>query len=203
MKARQTVLVSMIVAAVGVMWMGQTPKADAHPNYGCDSCHVPHRAHVNDEGVPLWNPEMTTTSITDSYEDAGSGTLDAVLTGPNGSSVLCLGCHDGVGNDGQMSEANHISAKFGEDGGMGTIQGSHPISFVYDTALAQTDGELVDPASDPDLFIEILDPQGRMQCVSCHDIHLSSANLVYEPNLRWDYTHGPANAAFCRNCHDK
>ena len=53
---KQAVLVTAIVAAMGLMWMGNMPTADAHPDYGCKSCHVPHNAY-NDDAVPLWNPD--------------------------------------------------------------------------------------------------------------------------------------------------
>ncbi len=95
------------------------------------------------------------------------------------------------------------------------LTGHHPISFVYDSALAAADGELFDPAVvasglggtiDDDLLFE-----GRLECSSCHDVHVarntagcSGCHFVHGQttktlSLRKDNT----ASAFCLTCHDK
>ncbi len=210
MKTNLILNVTLTAAIAGVLWLGAANTAQAHPDYGCKSCHVPHNAHT-DKSVPLWNPEHTTTTLTEMY---ASDTMDATATEVNGASKLCMSCHDGVGYTFRATSQHKI---------IGTLTTSHPISFVYDSALAALDGELVDPAgfaADPSMK-DVLDASSRMQCTSCHDVHGtsvanptnadgtpmtdSSGNTITEPNLRWPYnTPGyGVTATFCRNCHLK
>jgi hypothetical protein len=135
--------------------------------------------------VPIWNPDQMTTTLTDHY---ASPTMDATVGPVDGASKLCVSCHDGS----QVSPEHTIT----------TLQSVHPVSFVYDSALAAADGELVDPAS---LGPGVLDANGKMQCTSCHDMHTTATGSHY---LRWAYDTGNGgmlvnNAAFCRNCHMK
>ena len=177
-------------AAVAVWGFART--ADAHPTFGCDSCHVVHHAS-DDDAVPLWNPQQTSTDLTDFYD---SDTMDATVGVVDGASKLCLSCHDGTHD--HVAGASEFT----------TLQHSHPVSIVYDDELATTlDGELVQPSSDPQKFNEILDTNSKMQCTSCHDVH---ATYAAAPNLRWEYENDFSgdmpqfnNVAFCRNCHEK
>jgi len=178
----------------------------AHSDHGCDSCHVPHNAGTM-PGVPLWNGSETTTSFT-MYS---SQTFQASIDGqPSGASRLCLSCHDGA-NPKYLWMSD--SRKFGAN----ELVNSHPISFVYDAALATTDGHLKDPSQPSTLgrtiAVDLLDGESKMQCNSCHDVHTSG---VGESLLRgYDYGfstttnpdgsttqvhHGPQ---LCRMCHLK
>jgi hypothetical protein len=176
-------------AVVGLCVLGSVSVTQAHPDYGCDSCHVPHNAAA-DQAVPLWNPEHTTTTLTGNYT---SPTMQGDTSGGvDGASKLCLSCHDGT--------HPHIDA----DHSIAALETTHPVSFVYDQALATADGELVDPTT---LASDILDVNSKMQCTSCHDVHATAAAA---PNLRWAYANAYGasgfignNAAFCRNCHVK
>ncbi len=199
-------IATIAVAGLTMMWV-QT--AQAHPEYGCSSCHVPHNAAGDNTEVPLWNPAHTTTTLTDNYAPAQS--TDAALGAPNGASKLCLSCHDGTYShvDSVHSFGSGTRTGVDEDGdgnddpyGMGSLAGTHPISFVYDAQLATDDGELADPSG---LASDVLDDAGRMQCSSCHDVHNTAAGHTPEDagmNLRWSYGYG-TYAAFCRNCHLK
>jgi hypothetical protein len=187
---KPTTQILLAAAVIGVFWLGTaTQVAQAHPDYGCSSCHVPHNA-ASDTAVPLWNPEHTTTTLTGNYS---SPTMDATTGEVDGASKLCLSCHDG-----SLSKINGTEAQ------IHSLETAHPISFVYDTALATADGELVDPTT---LASDILDANAKMQCTSCHDVHATAAAA---PNLRWPYANAFGaggtvlnNAAFCRNCHLK
>ncbi|HED10904.1 MAG TPA: cytochrome C [Caldithrix abyssi] len=163
----------------------------------CIVCHTPHNADVTVTDAPLWNHEVTTATFT-LYSSA---TLDAAVGQPDGSSKLCLSCHDGtvaVDNFGGRTNGNEFVSG---DELIGTdLSDDHPVSFVYDATLASTDGGLYDPTTtnsglggtiDDDLLIG-----NKVQCASCHDVHNGSgvADLLRKSN---------AQSAFCLTCHNK
>ena len=164
--------------------------AAGHSDTGCKSCHAPH--HAEDlPGVPLWNGTETTKNFT-LYS---SNTLQATVGQPDGSSKLCLGCHDG-----SLQAIAGSSMDFGSD-----LSTSHPISFTYDSALAIADPGLKDPG-DPSTLgstieIDLLDGTSKVQCTSCHDVHSSGVGTSY---LRgYDYFDGQGGGDLCRMCHEK
>jgi predicted CXXCH cytochrome family protein len=161
--------------------------------FGCYGCHTPHNAEEL-PGVPLWTGSETTTTFVMYSSDTFQGIIDDQ---PSGNSKLCLSCHDGANPDFAWMNPDHI---FGSD----DLVNSHPISFVYDSALAALDGALKDPSEASTLggTIEedLLDPESKVQCASCHDVHTSG---VGDSLLRgYDYgpDHGPE---LCRMCHLK
>lgn len=143
----------------------------------CVFCHTPHGAELDDPQnptpTPLWNREYSTATytpyISKSMQAAGMAPPDPGLQ-PDGSSKLCLSCHDGTIAIGAVNVLNgqlmsspismsgvgttvpgEMPAGSGETTGftrfIGTdLTNDHPISFTYDTALAAADGELRDPA---------------------------------------------------------
>jgi predicted CXXCH cytochrome family protein len=135
----------------------------------CIFCHAPH----NTGGVrPLWNRESPTAS----YRIYQSSTLDAKPGQPTGSSKLCLSCHDGTIALGRvLSRADQIRMSGGDfipSGltNLGTdLSDDHPISFHYTAGLAASDRQLLSPAALPSQIR--LDPEGQLQCTSCHDAH--------------------------------
>jgi predicted CXXCH cytochrome family protein len=164
----------------------------------CIVCHTPHNADTAVAGAPLWNHQVTGATFT-VYD---SPTFDGGPPGqPAGASRLCLSCHDGTvaldafggfaGTPGNFISGN---ALLGTD-----LTGDHPISFVYDTALATTDGGLQDPATansglggtiDADMLFS-----GSLECASCHDVH----NNAIAPFLRL----ANGSSAMCLTCHNK
>jgi hypothetical protein len=181
--------------------------AIAHSDqFGCDGCHEPHNAETM-PGVPLWNGNETTVTFT-MYDSASfQGTIDGQ---PSGNSRLCLSCHDGANPDFAWISPEH---SFGAD----ELTGSHPISFVYDSALAVLDGALRDPSEASTLggtiSEDLLDPDSKLQCASCHDVHTSGVgeNLLRGYNYgretidnpdgtTTEVHHGPE---LCRMCHTK
>lgn len=147
-----------------------------HPNNDCDRCHVPHMAPDND-GVPLWSG--LGIAATTSFTNYDSASLDATVGDPEGSTLLCLGCHDSSAGD-----RHNINAV----GSSGDMSATHPMEFVYDSALAITDNELVDPAAagsstvvngDGTIVADLLSTEaGKMNCVSCHEIHVNGLHSV-------------------------
>lgn len=162
--------------------------------FGCDPCHEVHDAKTL-PGVPLWGGVETTTTFTMYSSPTFKGAIDGQ---PSGNSKLCLGCHDGANPNFEWLAPE---MKFGSE----ELKNSHPISFVYDSALAALDGSLKDPSQPSTLggtiAEDLLDPESKMQCASCHDIHSSG---VGQHLLRgYDYgdqQHGPE---LCRMCHLK
>jgi hypothetical protein len=199
-------LARLFVAALALSlgWVGWA--GAAHSDRGCDSCHVPHNAGTL-PGVPLWNGNETTTSFT-MYSSA---TFQASIDGqPSGASRLCLSCHDGANPKYLWMSADKT---FGAD----ELTSTHPISFVYDSSLAVTDGHLKDPAQPSTLgrtiAQDLLDPASKMQCNSCHDVHASGVGEFLLRGYDYGYStvtnadgttsqvhHGPE---LCRMCHLK
>jgi hypothetical protein len=154
------------LVALSIVAMMVTSVMAFHPDTECSRCHIPHMAADN-SGVPLWNGAQTITyeQFTAYYE--GFKMEAAVGTAPQGSTLLCLSCHDG-GTSHAMAPAQ------------GDMSGTHPIEFIYDASLATADGELMNPlttdsgivGSQKSIHEDLLTPDGTVNCVSCHDIHL-------------------------------
>jgi predicted CXXCH cytochrome family protein len=160
----------------------------------CAPCHTPHNAMGTT--VPLWNHD-TSEAIFTLYD---SPSLDATVDQPGSASLACLSCHDGTvaldsfgGNTGTIMISGE--ANLGTD-----LSDDHPVSFVYDAALATADGGLHNPVTtgsglgdtiDEDLLLAT-----RMECSSCHDVHNATGleGLLVKDN---------AGSALCLTCHDK
>jgi predicted CXXCH cytochrome family protein len=157
----------------------------------CIFCHTPHFA--TGEG-PLWNHQMSAAV----YQPYTSSTMKAAVGQPTGASRLCLSCHDGtvalgsVHSRGSGIAMNSAAMPTGANN-LGTdLSADHPVSFVYDHALASADGNLRDPNTLPP---EVrLDKSGQLQCTSCHDPH----NNQYGDFLVLDNT----GSALCLSCHN-
>jgi len=155
----------------------------------CVYCHTPHNAAPQ---ASLWNRELSGVT----YQLYESTTLKAQVKQPTGGSRLCLSCHDGTLALGTLRRSqNGLQPTLGALTGrtvLGTnLSGDHPVSFVYDSALAAGRGELADPLSLPKVLR--LDHNNELQCTSCHDAHEDR-----RPNfLRTDTRYG----ALCLTCH--
>lgn len=161
--------------------------------FGCNGCHVPHFAGSADIGVPLWNPDRDRDMS--HLTPYSSATLDAAPGTPDGVSKLCLSCHDGTGS----YSAPGTGGNFDND-----ITNMHPVSFVYDSALATADGELNDPSATTPMGGTIADDllvDGKVQCSSCHDPHSSAAVAVNI--LKISNTQGIGGGQLCKTCHQK
>jgi predicted CXXCH cytochrome family protein len=161
----------------------------------CIFCHTPHNARRD---VPyLWNRADTTANYT-TYE---SSTLYATVGQPTGASKMCLSCHDGtIALGAVLSQPAEIpfagGIRFLPPGPsrLGTdISDDHPVSLLYDSALAAANGELVEPSALPQ---EVrLDKADMLQCTACHDPHDDTYGnfLVMENSF----------SALCIACHDR
>ncbi len=155
----------------------------------CVFCHTPHSASMT---RALWNRNLPPTT----YNLYASSTLEATLKQPTGASRLCLSCHDGttaLGNLRVPPATGPVTlgplagrASLGTD-----LSDDHPVSFVYDAALALKHGQLVDPATVPKTLL--LDVTQQLQCTACHEPH----DNRYRKFLRMD----DRAATLCTACH--
>ncbi len=160
----------------------------------CIFCHTSH-SRGGPKG-PLWNRRDQGRT----YILYNSSTIDAVPGQPDGSSILCLSCHDGTT---ALGNVRSRAAQIGFGGGrMNMPRGrsnlstdlsdDHPISFLYNASLAALDGQLKDPST-------ILQPvsleHGKVQCTTCHDPHNELFdNFLVVTNRFSD---------LCFRCHDR
>ena len=159
----------------------------------CIFCHTPHNARTTG---PLWNKKDPGAI----YTLYNSSTLNAILGQPDGTSMMCLSCHDGTIALGSVySKPTPIS--FGGittlpsgNTNLGTnLADDHPISFVYNATLTAANGQLKNPAAITQPVS--LDINGKMQCTSCHDAHdNTNANFLVASTQC---------SALCYSCHDK
>ena len=168
----------------------------------CIFCHTPHNSRTQ---APLWNRNdsggtytMYWSSTMDAYASA------AAAPQPNGSSKLCLSCHDGtlalgatvasgtIAMSGGITTMPASGANLGLD-----LSGHHPVSFIVTDALVTTnnakgDMPLRTPAQMRAASIVNLDFSARVQCTSCHDAHKDT----YGKFLRAANTD-----SICQSCH--
>jgi hypothetical protein len=180
----------------------------------CRVCHTPHHANTDVINSPLWNHALTSAS----YQIYTSPTIDATIGQPSGTSKLCLSCHDGtVAYDsyGGNTGSKYLSWDW-QMGHIGTdLRFEHPISFSYTTALANADGKLEDPSTASSglggTIAEDLLENDRMECSTCHDVHVSRKTVSgcngchrvpgREPSLSIRIPND--NSALCLTCHKK
>ena len=179
----------------------------------CIVCHTPHNANLSVTAAPLWNHQLTSST----FQTYTSVTLNATVGQPNQSSKLCLSCHDGT-----VAMDNYGTITSGTDymssgrWNLGTdLTHQHPISFDYNTDLANADGELYDPSTrtsglggtvDQDLLFN-----GKLECASCHDVHVGRNNSgctgchTMHPLRTVSLTLRKSNSgsALCLTCHRK
>lgn len=155
----------------------------------CSFCHTPHRAG---QTRALWNRDLPPVT----YKVYESSTLEATLNQPTGAARLCLSCHDGTTALGALRVPPRTGpitlgpltgrALLGTD-----LSDDHPISFVYDSALALKQGQLLDPS-----LIQKpirVDDTGQVQCTSCHEPHSDQYRKFLRVNDRY--------AGLCMSCH--
>jgi len=157
----------------------------------CLFCHTPHNARPDH---PLWNRNDPGLN----YTLYNSSTTQALPGQPDGSSILCLSCHDGT-----IALGNVISrtTPIIMGGGITTmppgvsnltqdLSNDHPVSFIYNSALAMFDGQLKDPAG---LTGPVKLENNKVQCTTCHDPH---------KNIYTDFLVATTQSSeLCQYCH--
>ena len=223
------------------------PSANPGGQQICIFCHTPHNANVA-EGAPLWNRAFSALT----FSRYSSATLQIRVNAaarnpasyntpawqPDGSTKLCLSCHDGVATNplGAVLRGGPIAMAGGDFISSNTAVswssfnpstnkmkfGHHPVSFVYNVAVAAAinTGKGVSSYVMPALPEVKLDKSSKMQCTTCHDAHQNQsdddecyggAGTCSAPDTRkkapfWVY-HGSGNTAaadqqaVCLTCH--
>jgi hypothetical protein len=175
----------------------------------CVPCHTPHNADPYGTGntAPLWNHDDSAAASWTMYDNSFSTSIDnTVAATPNGRSMACLSCHDGVSavdNYGGASggslilgsaalPASNANAVFGSD-----LTGDHPISIEMDNTV---DTALNDPTTLS--LATVYGANNTVECASCHTVHgdgngdTSAAGVGF---LREDNT----GSVLCLDCHNK
>jgi len=174
----------------------------------CKFCHIPHNATSPE---PLWSRDLPQMDYQLPTARGGSS-LRARPRQPDGSSRLCLSCHDGTVALGKVTSEPKSIAMSGAErlgpgrrGFLGTdLSGSHPISFVMpdgDAALTESDGDmgLRTLSSVLGSGIVRLDEHGKMQCTTCHDPH---ADRFHQPGRVPRFWVAPTVGEVCLTCHE-
>lgn len=195
----------------------------------CSPCHQAHHTDPQ-QLVPLW--AHATSSAT--FVPYTSPTMHASVGQPSGPSLACLSCHDGTvavnqsigGQTGPTPVYIESAAQIGPD-----LHTTHPISFIYDSALAAADRFLQDPLTykigDPipnqpgvappvpatwsgtsltgKTIDEVLLTNHRMECSSCHDVHKQEGSAPSSGILIKISGTDASNrgSLICRTCHNK
>ncbi len=190
-------------------------------NPAADKCNVCHEAHTTGTMNPLWHRNMAISATFTVYgEVVPSKTLDAGPLGqPAGTTVMCLTCHDGTVGLDQYGWGGVFGPPTGQTSLYvpphafeGDLGGAHPVSFVYDDALATTDGFLHAPTTtavpagivsfngvknlEGTIDEALLDDGGYLECSSCHDVHNKWA-LDHLLNVPYE------SSQICETCHAK
>ncbi len=160
--------------------------------------------------TPLWSRPLSRAQYATPELRRGRGAGEPAPQ-PDGSSRLCLSCHDGtialgevVGETGPIAMAGAGRIGPGRRGFIGTdLTGSHPVSFVVRGSDAVPD------ASDTDMGIRSLaailgdrevrlDAEGKMQCTTCHDPH---SDRYYVPDRVPRFWVKSSVEEVCLTCH--
>ena len=129
-----------------------------------------------------------------------------LLTKLNGNALylrssFCLSCHDGV-----SAIEGHTSTNVGNSENVETstlFSFNHPVAFEFTRSLALSKSYLHDPYNTPSglggTVAEDLLVEGRIECVTCHNILFNRENsekfeILYKSN---------AGSALCLTCHNR
>jgi len=149
----------------------------------CIFCHISHNA--SSDG-PLWSRESSPAQVFKTYDRAS---MKSRPEQPNGSTKLCLSCHDGTIAVGAVKglDRNIPMRGVGPNGEIPVskksnlnkdLSGTHPVSVKYQQGMALSVDHLKWPPSDPDGKVGP-DADGYVQCTSCHDPHDNSRSEKY------------------------
>jgi hypothetical protein len=174
----------------------------------CKFCHIPHNPVA---ASPLWGQSLSRAQYLTPSVESGLGAKTPAPQ-PDGSSRLCLSCHDGTvalgdvrGRSQPIPFASGQRLRPGQRGFLGTdLTGSHPISFSVPTTdpnpgVGERDmGLRATQATTSDDEVK-LDAAGKMQCTTCHDPH---SDQYYQPGKVPRFWVKPTVQEVCITCHE-
>lgn len=154
----------------------------------CNACHVPHMQAIR----PTTQPTATQPSF-EAYRVPGQRRVfEPGRFSPGPTSLVCLGCHDGTVAMSTLNSSHALLAgvREGFDLPGGFVWRDHPIGIPYVANHREFRSESYVLAKGIKL------PQGRLECISCHDPHNQAgfAHLLSVSNRR---------SALCLTCHIK
>lgn len=191
--------------------------SDPRGNQICIFCHTPHNAKPQ---TVLWNRNDTTqtfghysSNTLAIHTDDTARTSSDYKAEPNGSSRLCLSCHDGVTALGAVLNGDAIEVNndiFTVMGGAKVFDRAkitnshHPVSFVYSASVRDRLNVLegANTFKLPSNAKVRLDRDKRMQCITCHDPHQTQFNDPATPFwVLGGNSATEAHDAVCLDCH--
>ncbi|MFQ5490578.1 MAG: cytochrome c3 family protein [Phycisphaerae bacterium] len=161
-------------------------------NNACRACHIP---HVQGVRPVLPQPgEPNRQAAVERYRIQGQRRV--FVPGrytPGPTSLICLGCHDGTVATSTIGSTHALLAGAREGFPMpqGFVWRDHPIGIVYPSG-----DRGFRPASVVTGKGKVHLPEGRVECVSCHDPH----NLSGVPKL---LVMSNRRSQLCLSCHIK
>lgn len=189
----------------------------------CRTCHVPHdhtRATQRYLNGLQWNHAVSVATYT-MYDNAWSSSLTGVQSAqPDGTSKLCLGCHDGTVAIDTFDKYAGGAIWFDDSAGGYEVdyevpgflnganldlRGTHPISIQFPA------GEIGTQFKDPAVQTWIggrtvgstLDAN-KVQCSTCHDVHSTdvapSSHILRQAQT---VAQGGVPSGMCLTCHIK
>jgi predicted CXXCH cytochrome family protein len=153
----------------------------------CVPCHTPHDAYFygNTTERALWNHEETSQTF------AMYTTLAGNTGTPDGTSLLCLSCHDGVTAMDNYGGTSGGSLNMTGDAVVGIdLSDDHPIGIEYPSA---DPGYEATPLNGLTLYND--GSIDRVECGSCHDPHGAGFTFFLRDTT--------ANSQLCTDCHNK
>ena len=159
----------------------------------------------------MWNHNLSAVA---SYALYQSDTLNAAPGQPTGTSKLCLSCHDGTVAYDNTTGGTKMSGTSAVGSGTNGLSDDHPISFTYDTALANADGALHDPSTAVTIgsgsdtktgtIASAMLIGGQVQCATCHDVHNKFTAAIVPPATTNRLLRvSNAGSGLCLTCHNK
>ncbi len=174
-------------AGQGATSPSQTAPAGADAPPGID----PDPAHASGDSTGDDSFQAAREAVLELYRMEGQrSTFETDRFTPGPTSLVCLGCHDGTVATSTIGTA-HAMLSFERDGFESADQfmgRDHPIGIPYPADPRQYRPLVAVEKSGIRL------PDGRLECVSCHDPHGATDHLLIMSNRR---------SALCLTCHVK
>ncbi len=184
----------------------------------CKFCHTPHGGSAKG---PLWNrTDPTGPGAGGTFPlYTGAANLKAIPASqynatvasdaslyPNGSSRLCMSCHDGVTAVGEVIVGGELATLTMSAFGTIDLSSSHPISFVYNATVdAALPATFRLPTSSDPVALQTISGETWMQCTTCHDPHNDTKSAGYTYPMWRAYGSGAdENEDYdntCESCH--